>query len=226
MIKKTAKKILSGQSVTAVFFGDSVTHGYFESYENMHGTTDYNLVYHKQLKNKINHYFPNTKFNVINAGVGGDTAAIALNRIEKDVLSHSPDLVCVCFGLNDINGNIDEYVTALKDIFAKLQTVDADIIFMTPNMLNTAVTSDVLKGYAKTTADYQNNGKMDDFINAAIQLCNKCSVMVCDCYSKWKQLHKLGVDTNTLLANRINHPSRQMHGLFADELFNTIFWSE
>ena len=47
-------------------------------------------------------------------------------------------------------------------------------------------------------------------------------ITVCDVYSKWKKLAET-TDTTLLLANRINHPTREMHDLFADSLFETIF---
>ena len=50
-------------------------------------------------------------------------------------------------------------------------------------------------------------------------------VAVCDVYSKWKEMAKTK-DTTLLLANRINHPTREMHQLFADSLFETIFGKE
>lgn len=48
------------------------------------------------------------------------------------------------------------------------------------------------------------------------------NVTVCDCYSEWKKLYKSGIDTTKLLINRINHPDRRMHQLFADMLFDLI----
>lgn len=38
---------------------------------------------------------------VINAGVGGNTTAMALQRVQKDVLDQKPDVVVVLFGTND-----------------------------------------------------------------------------------------------------------------------------
>ena len=43
---------------------------------------------------------------------------------------------------------------------------------------------------------------------------------ICDVYEKWKTLP--GNKTN-LLANKINHPTREMTELFASELFEVIF---
>jgi hypothetical protein len=97
---------------------------------------------------------------------------------------------------------------------------------MTPNMLNTYVAEDTaegLKGYAKTTAGYQTSGRMDTYIAAAIEAARERGIPVCDCYAKWKALAESGVDTTMLLANRINHPTQEMHKLFADSLYELIF---
>ena len=96
---------------------------------------------------------------------------------------------------------------------------------MSPNMLNTYVAEDTAEqhiDYAKKTAQMQNEGRMDQYIYSAIELARKMDVVVCDCYSEWKKLAEQQ-DTTLLLANRINHPTKKMHGLFADMLFKTIF---
>ena len=96
---------------------------------------------------------------------------------------------------------------------------------MTPNMLNTYVADDTLekyREYAAVTAQYQNSGRMDDYIYSAKKLAEDMNITVCDCYSKWKELSKTE-DTTMLLANRINHPNEKMHELFAEELFKVIF---
>ena len=51
------------------------------------------------------------------------------------------------------------------------------------------------------------------------------NIPVCDCYAKWKELAKTQ-DTTMLLANRINHPTKEMHELFAQSLFEMIFDDE
>ncbi|MBQ8525468.1 MAG: hypothetical protein IJ460_01945 [Clostridia bacterium] len=45
---------------------------------------------------------------------------------------------------------------------------------------------------------------------------------MCDCYAKWKKLSETE-DTTMLLVNRINHPTREMHELFAQSLFELLF---
>ena len=60
-------------------------------------------------------------------------------------------------------------------------------IFMTPNMLNTYVADDTdesLREYAAKTAEMQNSGRMDKYMNAACDLANSMGVELCDCYSR------------------------------------------
>ena len=205
--------------ITIVAFGDSVTHGAVGP-----GEIDYETVYWNRLRKKIlavRNYVP---VNVIDAGIGGINAARSLERIDSQVLSHNPDLVIVCFGLNDVNGSLEDYLNALRIIFTKCQSGGADVIFMTPNMLNTYVAEDTAaehQQYAAATARMQNEGKMDLFMKSAVELAAQMGVTVCDCYSMWKELSKTE-DTTQLLANRINHPAREMHELFAEALFQTI----
>lgn len=206
--------------ITIVAFGDSVTHGALGD-DRLH----YETVYHNLLKKKLNAVRDYVPVNVINAGIGGITAAQSLDRMESQVMAHNPDLVIICFGLNDVNRDLDEYTDALRAMFARCNLSKVDTIFMTPNMLNTYVaegTSPKYLEYAAKTAKFQNEGRMDLFMSSAVAVAQSMGVPVCDCYGKWKQLSKTQ-DTTALLANRINHPVAQMHELFAEELFKTIF---
>lgn len=72
---------------TVVFLGDSITA---------------ERTYGKIIENYTLLRFPDRDVRFINAGVGGDTAADGLARLERDVLSHNPTLVTVAFGINDI----------------------------------------------------------------------------------------------------------------------------
>ncbi len=206
-------------AINIVVFGDSITHGA------LNGFNDYETVYWNLLRKKLNSVRDSVPVNMINSGIGSTTAKSSLTRIERDVLSHHPDAVIVCFGLNDVNFPQEEYIGALRSIFQRLKESTAQVIFMTPNMLNTYVADDTPMqhiNYAKVTADFQNNGKMDDYIFSAIDVANEMNVTVCDCYSEWKKLYESGIDTTKLLINRINHPDRRMHQLFADMLFDLI----
>lgn len=204
--------------INIVIFGDSVSHGAVNGYN------DYENVYWNRLKKKLNQFRDYIPVNMINVSIGGTTAMQSLNRVDRHVLRHEPDLVIVCFGLNDVNGTLSDYITSLEAIFKKCKDAGVDVIFMTPNMLNTRVADDTperLMQYAKKTAGMQNSGKMDEFMSAAISTAKQEGIPVCDCYAKWKELAK-EQDITMLLANRINHPVSEMHQLFADSLYEMI----
>ena len=206
--------------INIVVFGDSITHGCVET-----DIFDYDTVYWNRLRKKIMEVRNYVPINIINAGLEGTTAKYSLSRLETQVLSHHPDVIIICFGLNDVNGTLEEYLESLKLIFDKCKKSGAEIVFMTPNMLNTYVAKDVLeqhKEYAAVTADYQNGGKMDLFMSSAVALAETMQISVCDCYCKWKELSR-EQDITLCLANRINHPTREMHELFAESLFETLF---
>ena len=205
--------------ITIVAFGDSVTHGFLQGDE-----VDYDTVYWNILRKKLNAVRNYVPVNVINAGIGGITAKDSLERLEKQVLRHAPDLVTVCFGLNDVNGELEDYTAALREIFMRCKGDGAQVIFLTPNMLNTSVADDTEEKwleYAAKTAQMQNSGRMDRFMEAARALAKEMGVPVADAYAEWKRRSE-AEDVTYLLANRINHPTREMHELFAEKLFDII----
>lgn len=206
-------------AVNIVIFGDSVSHGCFGADEIDYDAAYWNLL--RKMLNNVKNYVP---VNVINSAIGGTTAHHSLKRMQLQVFDHHPDLLIVCFGLNDVNGSLDDYISSLKIIFEKSISEKVDTIFMTPNMLNTYVADDTEAKYfeyAHKTADMQNSGRMDTYMKAAKELAESMGITVCDCYGKWKELAKT-TDTTILLANRINHPTREMHMLFARSLFEII----
>jgi lysophospholipase L1-like esterase len=81
-------KISAG--VKIVCFGDSLTHGTGAS-----SGKDYPSQLSKMISRPV-----------INAGVSGDTTARALQRLERDVLSYSPDIVLITLGGNDLKNGI------------------------------------------------------------------------------------------------------------------------
>jgi len=206
--------------VTIAALGDSVTHGALGA-----GEINYETVYHNRLRQMLNATRPYMPVNMINAGIGGITAKGSLARLERQVIAHAPDLVTVCFGLNDVNGAPEDFAAAMAEIFTRIKGSGAEVICMTPNMLNTYVaegTEEIYLAYAAKTAEMQCGGRMDAFMDIARETAAAAGVPVCDCYAQWKKMYAAGEDTTLMLANRINHPTAEMHRLFADALFAQI----
>ena len=209
------------------FFGDSVTHGAFECIQ---GSTagcifDFDAVYHERLRRMLLTVNPWLPVSVINAGVAGDNAPMALNRLERDVISHKPHICVVNFCLNDLSETVEEYTAALREIFTRLIASDIRPILLTPSMLNTYVHPDTIpmyRDFAAVTAAWHQSGRMDTYVDAAKALAAELGVAVADAYAKWKALEAEGMDVTANLANYINHPSRELHRIFADVLFETL----
>ena len=235
IIEKISSKAKNNRDfgvVTIAFLGDSVTQGCFEIYrkgERIETVYDQNSSYEKGVFDILSMLYPSCPINIINAGISGDNTTGGLNRLERDVVSHNPDLCVVCFGLNDCSvdeESVEKYVGNLEKIFLKLKSEGIETIFMTPNMMNTAVsyhiTDEGFKAIAERTSKMQNEGVFDAHIDGAKALCKRMNLPVCDCYAIWKRLAECGADTTELLSNKINHPTRMMNKMFSYELVKTM----
>ena len=214
-----------------VFFGDSVTEGCFElSFHNVEGVTDIirdkKSVYHNILKERIEREHPELNIEYVNAGISGNSTVDALKRIEQDVIAQNPDVAVVCFGLNDVAGmSLDEYVSNMEQIFGTLKEHGIQVIYMTPNMYNTYVHGDVLPNHADMAAvlaRVQNENRPDLYYAEAMKKAEEYGCVIVDAYGAWKKLSEYGVDVTELLSNRLNHPTRAMHRLFADLLYEVV----
>ena len=232
-IKNKQSDVFSSRPLTFAFLGDSVTQGCFEIYrENTGGINvvyDSEAVYHAQIKKTLGMLYPSVPVNVINAGISGDTSWGGLNRLDRDVLSYRPDLTVVCFGLNDSGcgkEKLETYKESLREIFTRVRQAGSALIFLSPNMIGTRVhpriSDPVITELAGNMCTDEKNAFMDEYMAAAKELCAEMNVPLCDCYSLWKGLYAAGADTTALLCNDINHPSREMHKMFAYELLKMI----
>ena len=219
-LKLDREGLIEHGPITIVALGDSVTHGAFGP-----GEIDQDRVYHRLLAQRISKIRSYVPVNVINAGIGATNAKMAVARLDSQVFLHNPDLVTVCFGLNDVNDKLEDFTGALRTIFGECNKRGIECIFLTPNMLNTHVADDTPPdhvNYATVTAKKQSEGIMDACMDAARAVAREMGVKIADAYAEWKKLSETE-DTTKLLANRINHPVREMHELFCDVLMKTIF---
>lgn len=235
LMKQKKENLYGAKPVTIAFLGDSVTQGCFELYktgENSFETVfDRTNSYSEKLRTLLQMVYPSVGVNIINCGISGDNAPNGLSRMERDILPYSPDLLVVCYGLNDSGAGMDgigRYTDALRGIAAKCREHDLDMILMTPNMMNTYVSyrdpDPLFLSIGKSIMNTQVSGTLDAYMDAARAVAKEENIPLCDCYAKWKKLQESGVDTTFLLANNVNHPNRDMHWLFAWELFNKIFF--
>ena len=93
-LPRTAEKLAANQPVKIVCLGDSVTGIYYH--------TGGRRAYPEMLAVALKMQYPQADVTVINAGISGHSTVDGLQRLQKDVLDHKPDLVTVMFALNDM----------------------------------------------------------------------------------------------------------------------------
>lgn len=232
-IKAKQADLQANPAVTIAFLGDSVTQGCFEDRrtgpDSLGTVFDPKHAYSAHLQQLLHFLYPSVQINIINSGISGDNAVRGAERVERDVLRYHPDLVVVSYGLNDAPKgmeNLSNYTEALAKIFRQVRDAGIECIFLTENMVNTYtdcnMTDPLLIQTADWLAPFENNGILEAYFKAGKEVAAQHGVKVCDCYAKWRMLAAAGVDTTRLLANKLNHPVREMTWLFAYSLLETM----
>ena len=227
--RRIAEKTASERArpVTVVALGDSVTAGLFEL-----RTYDFRAVYHARFKALLEERWPLCIFNVLNQGIGGDSAPGGLARLERDVIPHAPDLVTVAFGLNDANGGEEgrpRFAEALRAIVRTLrERTEAEIVLLTPSFMNGRDAGDAVPALYRAAdlparfAAIQNGGLLGRYAEDVRAVAAETGCPVADVYRAWERLAAAGEDTTAMLANGLNHPSREAHRIPADLLFALV----
>ena len=110
-----------------VFLGDSITQ---------------QRIYTRYVMDYFALRYPDLQVTFRNAGVGGDTAVGAIKRLDTDVLSAKPDLVSICFGMNDAGytafdqARCDEYIAAMTVLVAELKKAGSRVVLLTPGCVD------------------------------------------------------------------------------------------
>ena len=233
IIKKRQSDPHNFRQPVIAFLGDSVTQGCFEIY-NDHGRIETTFFPEDAYAAKVRHIlsllYPSASMNIINAGISGDTSWGGLDRLERDVLSFSPDLVVVCYGLNDAGcgeSGLERYASSLSEIFQRIKASGAEVIFLTPNLRSDDTDymnpDKLLEGCVRGIAANERAGWLQKYLEAAKNAARNAGIPICDCNALWLKMKSGGVNTNALLSNDVNHPTRELHWLFAYELVRTMF---
>ena len=233
-IKQRAESLSEHRQPVIAFSGDSVTQGCFEIYVKEGGIVatvfEAEEAYAEKIKKIFALFFPEANITIVNAGISGCSATLGAKRLKDDVLSFKPDLTVVSYGLNDCQqkeGGIENYKNSLRKIFNDLKENGSEIIFLTPNMcadkVDFSVKEEELRNIVGHISAVIAEGWLDRYMKEAKKVCEEENVPVCDCYKIWKSFYENGIDTASLLSNKINHPTREFQWIFAYELVKMMF---
>ena len=76
---------------------------------------------------------------------------------------------------------------------------------------------------AKYFAGIQNRGDLAYYGEKAQEVAKEYGVAFCDIYGVWNKMYENGVDITELLANKYNHPIRELHYYTAIKIVETMF---
>jgi lysophospholipase L1-like esterase len=190
------------QSVVYVALGDSVTAGWLE-----HGILDSDAAYPALFRRRLAGLFPHAMISVLNAGLGGENTNGVLARLDGDCLRHDPQIVTVCLGLNDARQGLDGvslFKENLSEIVRRVREESAaDVLLLTPN-----TRGDVL----------QDEGTLVEYVRAVRTVAREKSVGLADVHAVYQGWIRAGAAPADLLSNRVSHPTREGHGIFANAL--------
>ncbi len=199
---RRSNAMAGSESVVIVALGDSVTAGWLE-----HGVLDSDAAYPALFRRRLASLYPSAMISLVNAGLGGENVAGARARVDRDVLRHRPNLVLVCLGLNDARAGRDaaaEFGLALERLVAHIQTQsEADVLLLTPNTRGDALTDD---------------GTVAEFVRQIRGVAKNCGVGLADVHAVYQGAIRMGAAPADLLSNRVSHPTREGHQIFAGVL--------
>jgi len=92
-VKEFLDKCRNGQKVTVSFIGGSITQGCLATSEEK----QYTHLVHEGIKSM----FAGADIDYLNAPVGGTDSQLGVARVEREILSHNPDLLIIEFSVND-----------------------------------------------------------------------------------------------------------------------------
>lgn len=233
LLKEKEQDKKNSKPITIAFIGDSVTQGCFECYMKsptaLETVYDYKSAYSTRVREFLNILYPSAQVNIINSGISGDNTDGGVARFERDVLSYNPDLCVISFGLNDSASGIEaveKYIANLEKMFSMLKERKIEAIFLTENTMCTHTSPHLEEEkfvvLSKVFAKIQNDGVLGEYFSRARELCHRYGVKVCDLYPVFEAMEGAGVNTTELLANKLNHPIRELHYYIAMKLVETM----
>jgi acyl-CoA thioesterase-1 len=197
LLPRTRKKLESGQKLTLVAFGDSITAG--------GEATRSELIYWQRWADSLHVKYPRAEIKAINGATGGDTTAMGLARLDDKVIKQKPDLVLIAFGMNDHNipgfgVPLEAFTTNLKTIVDRIrQNTDAEIV--------------LLSAFPPNPKWHFGSLRMEQYAQATEQVAREKNCAYADVFHNWQTIAALKKPED-LLGNNINHPNDFGHSIY------------
>ena len=195
LLPRTQKKLRSGEKITIIAFGDSITAGSEAS--------DKSLSYWERWLQLLRNKYPGAIIASVNSGIGGTATYSALPLLETNVLKHNPDLVLIAFGMNDHNiGEVPpaKFEKDLRKMIDLIRTkTEAEII--------------LLSTFPPNPKWANGSHQMENFAAATELVAIEKHCAFVDIYHNWLALAERKKPED-LLANNVNNPNEFGHWIY------------
>lgn len=209
-LQNTINKLKNKEHLTIGFYGDSIMTGCNASSKLVIPPylDDFPTASVKMLK-KLYGY---DQIEFFNTSKGGTLSEWGKTNIDVNCNAYNPDLVFLCFGMNDGSWNVkpDDYVYNMEYMVAsiKARNQDAEVVILSSLRANPDSTQDAgQENYLQPLKDMVSNYE---------------GVVVIDMtsYSEYLLSKKRSID---ILANNINHPSDFLVRGFVSNIITTLY---
>ena len=191
----TRKKLVAGESLRIIAYGDSITAGGEAS--------DPKLIFWERWADALRAKYPKAKVETINGATGGDATVQGLQRLQGKVLSQTPDLVLIGFGMNDHNrggptptafaGNLSTIIDRIRS------ATGAEIV--------------LFSAFPPNPKWHYGTHNMAAYAEATEQVAREKRCAFADVFNLWQQC-AARKQPEDLLANNINHPNDFGHWIY------------
>jgi lysophospholipase L1-like esterase len=168
---------------------------------------------------------------VINAGVGGNNTKDLLARIDRDCLSHKPDLTILMVGTNDMNSvkyvPLAEYKQNLRKIIDLIKKAHSKVLLM--NILPLYEPYLFTRHPKAFYGEEGPTGRMAAVNNAIIEIAHEKHVSFLDIHHIFDKIGNIGTDANSYIRNEVNshmtdgiHPTADGYRAISIAIYETI----
>ena len=192
--KNTVTLLEAGEQVQIVAFGDSISAGFAVR-------KGFDHFWLEMLKEK----YPQAEIAIKNEGVCGATSFDGLARLDWSVIAHSPDLVTVNFGINDMYMGIrlGEFKSNVIEITEKIiEGSKSEILLLSSEPLLTPKFDKIVLSYYQTLED----------------VAEEMGLGFVDVYGAWMRKVAEGVPLESLILSGLDHPNELGYEIIAEEL--------
>jgi len=186
------EKLAAGGPFVVVTLGDSVTAGGEASKPE--------LAFPQLFAATLQTRYPKSEISLVNAGVGGTNSDYGLERLDRDVIAHHPDLVVIEF-VNDMGWPREKIRENYHQLISRIRGAGGEVVILTPHYI---------------WPEWM--GNFETARAALKEIAAEEKVGVADASARWGALRQQGIPYETLLVNCINHPDDRGHRMFVDAL--------